>query len=156
MPPTTPHPWHSRAAVLLRWLTGESSTTITEGSTEHQSITLETTNAIQWPAASITCTRIIFTTKYTRRWMRPVVRNFYEVSISVQESLYEHYGKEIFAPATYPMLCNRFFKWTTYPHLLAISAYLDELYRKLKVHEKPPLNSSISSGTAKNVRSHPF
>lgn len=128
--PVTPF---SRLGSFIHWALGPSTTTVKEGVSKTSQYTIRTDANNPWTHANVTCQRVIYHTQYARWWMPTIRRNLYVVSCEVAPELIEKFGKDVFEPKTYPMLCNRLLKWTTYPHLCAIHTYLDEL--RVKVAE---------------------
>jgi hypothetical protein len=126
--PVTPY---SRLGEWLLWLFGPSTTTVKEGVSKTSEYTIRTDEHNPWTHATIKCVRIIYHTQYRRWWMPSIRRNLYIVSSDVAPELIVKYGKEVFRTKAFPMLCNRLLKWTTYPHLIAIHTYLDELRNKV-------------------------
>jgi hypothetical protein len=129
----------SRLGSWLHWIFGPSTTIVKEGASRTSEYTIRTDEQNPWTHASVKCVRIIYHTNYKRWWMPTIRRNLYVVTGEFAPELIEKYGSELFASKTYPMLCNRLLKWTTYPHLCAIHTYLDEL--RVKVAEIRRLNA---------------
>lgn len=69
--------------------------------------------------------QVVFRTEYRRWWIPNIQRTVYEVVGYAPEEYRDQFNPCLFEPMTYPMLCNRLLKWTEYPHLYAIHAYMD-------------------------------
>jgi hypothetical protein len=123
----------SRVGAFLDWLFGPSETGITQGPAKTRTVTLRTADEGYWPRAIISCTRVIHRTTYERWWIPSVVQSLYEVSIHVPESTVEQYGSATFESITYPLLCNELLQGTTYPHVCAIGAFVDQMAKKILV-----------------------
>lgn len=130
-PSFEPVSW-SRLGEIVDWLAGPTHTEITFGPFESKSFSLITTPNERHPPATISCQRETFRTRHYRWWIPTTVRNLYHVSIAVEDSLKTRYGADLFAPRTFPLLCNRLLKWTTYPHICAIEAYLDDVQNAIE------------------------
>ncbi len=121
----------SRLGVVMDWILGPSITTIAQGPTKTRTLTLRSEDRGDWPHIRISCTRVVYNTRYKRWWVAAINRTLYEVTVDVPEFLREKHGPEAFAPMTYPLLCNQWLQWTTYPHVRAILTYLDALLERL-------------------------
>jgi hypothetical protein len=121
----------SRVGTLIHALLGPSETTVKEGPPKSRRISIRTDASESWPQATVHCVRSVYRTRYKRFWIPNVHRTLYTVSIVVDPEVLERYGEAPFAPVTFPLLCNPLLQWTTYPHLVAIFAFLDGLIDKL-------------------------
>lgn len=121
----------SRMGAFLDWLLGPSSTTVAQGPAKTRILSIDTDQGGDWPRATMSCQQLVYRTQYKRWWVPSVKRTLYVVSMAVPQTLLDKYGPDAFAPRTYPLLCNDLLQWTTYPHVHAIHAYLDDLLARL-------------------------
>lgn len=121
----------SRVGAMIDWLLGPSSTSTIQGPAKTRTLTIQSEGSGVWPRATLSCQRLVYKTQYKRWWVPTEHRTLYVVSMSVPDEVIERHGAEAFASVTYPLLCNYFLQWTTYPHVCAILAYLDDLLCRL-------------------------
>jgi len=129
----------SRAGAVIHWLLGESSTRVIQGPSRTRTLVLRSDHQADWPRGTVTCSRIVYKTIYRRPWIPSTTHSLYHVEMHVPDEVRARYPAEYFESVTYPLLCNPWLEWTTYPHLCAIHAYLDTFLERLRGDYEPYL-----------------
>ena len=117
---------------IMDLLHGESRTVKIRGPSKMRTVVLKSPHTSDIPMTTVVSTRLVFKTIYRRLWMPSKSRSLYRVEIYVPEELRNRYPEDFFSPVTYPTLCSRWFQWSSYPHLKAITAYLDRLAERMR------------------------
>lgn len=110
---------------LLDSVIGPSTTVQSFSHSDFTDVTLEPTFRGSKVHLTIHSRRVTYRTEFERWYIPNVHRTVYEV---VGTALPEHrasFDPKLFEPVVYPMLSLSFLRWTQYPHLYAIHAYLD-------------------------------
>lgn len=127
----------SRAGAVIDWLLGPAQSRVIQGSTRTRTLVMRSDHQADWPHGTITCSRIVYRTEYSRFWVPHTTHSLYQVETHVPDDVRQSYPVEYFETVTYPLLCNRWLEWTTYPHMCAIHAYLDALLERLRGDYQP-------------------
>lgn len=78
---------------------------------------------------TITSRRIIYYTVYRRWWIKNRFKTIYVVVGSAKPEVMEQLGPCLFQSKVYPLLCSKFLAWSTYAHIYAIDAFLENALR---------------------------
>lgn len=119
---------------MVHWLIGESTTRVIQGPPKTRTLVLRADHRANWPRGTISCTRIVYKTRYRRFWVPNLTHSLYQVELNVPDEVRKRFPAEFFDTVTYPLLCNSWLEWTTYPHVCAIQAYLDTLLERMRAH----------------------
>lgn len=69
---------------------------------------------------------VVYVTRYLR-WGVSLTRSVFEVQGFAPEDVRHKLDERLFEHVCYPMLCVGVLKWTEYPHVYAIRAYLERV-----------------------------
>lgn len=112
---------------LLDAIIGPSQTITHLGFVGHATETIDTV----WLGRhqiGIVSKQYVYCTIY-KRWFIPNRRRaVYEVTSRVPDEIRDLVDPKLFDTVTYPTLCISLLRWTKYPHLYAIIAYLDRIH----------------------------
>ncbi len=122
----------------MRWITevmgelldaflGHSTTQMLTGETRNTSLKLRPTISDPALDLGVESRQVIYETIYHRWWGFRVRRFVYEVVGYAPDEIKDRFDPRLFQKATYPMLCLPWLKWTEYPHVYAIRAFLDRI-----------------------------
>jgi hypothetical protein len=117
---------------LIDALVGPSTTFLYADQEKHALVELEPTLLNRSIKLRVVSKRITFLTVYQRWYIPRRYRTVYEV-VGVAQDKQEALDQRLFEKVTYPMLTFRVLKWTQYPHLYAINAYLDRVLTKHEI-----------------------
>lgn len=113
---------------LLDTLMGPSITRIHDGETKNATYKLSPTVNDPSIEIGVRSTQIIFETRYKRFWIPNRKRTVYEV-VGFAPPEHQHLlDARLLEVITYPMLCHPLLRWTAYPHVYAIDAYVDRVH----------------------------
>lgn len=114
---------------LMESLKGPGDTQMLSGESRHQtaSVTFERTTLL----FEITSHRIIYLTTYHRRWIPAMKRAIFEVEGRVVSGDSEEVNPLLLERVVFPNLSSRGLLHTEYPHIRAISAYLDRVSERI-------------------------
>ena len=113
--------------IFLDAWTGPCKTSIYQGEVKHRILQIRPDANGRWLDVNVECRQVIYYTRYERVWIFNRHHSVYEVSLKAPETTMEKVDCKLRETVTYPMLCNRFLKWTHYPHIYAINAFLDRV-----------------------------
>lgn len=108
-------------------LIGRSVTRIYEGSAKNASLKMQPTINDPELNIGIESRQIVYETVFDRWWIPSIKRTVYEVVAHAPEAYRSHFDPRLFEKVTYPLLCVRMLKWTEYPHVYAIRAFLERI-----------------------------
>ena len=122
----------------MRWITevfgalmdaviGSSVTTIYEGSAKNASLKMRPSVNDPELDVGIESRQIVYKTVFSRWWVPTIKRTVYEVVAHAPEEYRAQCDPRLFEKVTYPLLCLRMLKWTEYPHVYAIRAFLERI-----------------------------
>lgn len=115
---------------LLEWLRGPGDTEIVDGETIHRLLTVSyRSNELEY---EISCKRIIYKTRYRRPFVPSSVYAVFEVTGSV---ITGQVDKSLERTEIYPDMSAFGLRETEYPHIRAISAYMDFVISKGVIFE---------------------
>lgn len=117
---------------LIDTIAGPSSTFLFTDQEKHALVVLEPTFLNKTTQLRVVSKRITFLTVYDRWYIPRRFRTVYEV-VGVVEDKQDVLDPRLFEKVTYPMLTFHILKWTQYPHLYAINAYLDRVLTKHEI-----------------------
>lgn len=117
---------------LIDAIAGPSTTFLYADQERHALVELEPTFLNRTTQLRVVSKRITFLTVYKRWYIPRRYRTVYEV-VGVAEDKQDILDPRLFEKVTYPMLTFRILKWTQYPHLYAINAYLDRVLTKHEI-----------------------
>jgi hypothetical protein len=112
---------------LMDAVLGRSVTRIYEGTAKNASLKLRpSVNTLELDIG-IESRQIVFETVFDRWWIPSVKRTVYEVVAHAPDEYRSQFHPHLFEKVTYPLLCVRMLKWTEYPHVYAIRAFLERI-----------------------------
>ena len=111
---------------LLDALAGPSVTTTYVGHVKHETFQVNTCY-MESICFSVQSKQIVYHTRYLRPWIPDTHHAIYEVTGLVPDPYRDRVDPLFLATVTYPALCNDLLKWTQYPHILAIHAFIDRI-----------------------------
>lgn len=117
---------------------GPNTTRIHDGETKNA--TYQMTPTVNDPSIEIgiRSRQVIFETRYDRFWIPNRKRTVYEVVGYAPDDHRHLLDPRLFEPVTYPLLSIFLLRWTEYPHVYAIRAYIDRVHQPT-----PPIKVSI-------------
>lgn len=72
--------------------------------------------------------RIVYRTYYKRRWIPDRVRLVFQVQGRCPDAIRALLPPAFFETMVYPCLSNNWLRWTEYPHVAAINAFIDRFH----------------------------
>lgn len=112
---------------ILDFALGPSKTVTYLGMVGHATETIDTTWMGRY-RIEIISRQFVYCTVYERWYIPNRRRAVYEVSSNVPSELRELVDPKLLDVVTYPTLCISLLRWTKYPHIYAIIAFLDRIH----------------------------
>lgn len=119
---------------LMDAILGRSVTTIYTRETKNASFKMRPSVNNPELDIGIQSRQVVFKTVFDRWWVPTIKRTVYLVTGYAPDEYKAQFDPRLFEEVTYPMLCLKMLKWTEYPHVYAIRAYLE---RVPTPHDKP-------------------